>query len=204
MAGKTNENIMLSVISRPMQIWLAVILLSYLLVQFVFPQMLGPLYMANGQVFAEERWFNVLGVAFFAIAFLLSNVQPKNLQLETFRVFVIILLSVILLAGAVFLTGGFTDSPFAGAIALYIGFFIILTRRQAYRKANAGLILITVFLLAAPYMQLSRQGYAELHILHWNDHPGVLWSRWIISIVILLIAGLVGDQISDRVSETVK
>ena len=202
MSENRNQGSLLPVICKPMQVWLAVIVLSYVLIQFVFPEWMGPLYRTNGQVFAQARWFNILGAVFFVVAYFLNVVGPRSEWQETARAFVIILLSVMLLALAVFLTGGFTDSPFAGAVALYIGFFIILNRKQAYPLANRALILITVVFLAAPYVQLCRQGYAEVHILQWNDNPKVLWSRWGISILILLIAALVGDRISHRVSTT--
>jgi len=203
MSSNVNQHTILHVISGPMQVWLIVILVVYTFVQFLLPSVMGPLFTANRGVFAYAKWLNVAGFLFFAIAYLLNFGRIQTPWLEALRAFVIIFLSVVLLALAVFLTGGFTDSPFAGAIALYIGFLIILTRKQAYRSANMALIVITVLLLAAPYMLLSHQGYSELHILHWIDHPGVLWSRWGISIVLLLIAAVVGDKINERVKRNV-
>ena len=196
MSSRSYADSLPAMIHRPMQIWLGVIAVGYVLIRFVALRW-WHLFSANGQVFDTIYWYHLGGGMLLLVTFILNASPARAANLDTLRVFVIILFSVVLLSLAVFLTGGFTDSPFSGAIALYIGLFLILAKR--FKLANLLFTGITVVLLAAPYLHLSYQGYAELHILHWHDTPAVLWGRWLISIALLLIAALVAEQISSKV-----
>lgn len=139
---------------------------------------------------------------FIATVYLILK-RPGTMAADTMKVLVIILGSVLLLSLAVFLTGGFIDSPFGSAVAMYIGFFIFLIRRRVFPFINLGLIALTVFLLALPYMYLYlyRSDYRSMHILTWHPTPLVTGGRLAISMLLLLVAGWVGARVSSEASK---
>ncbi len=202
MPASRNETPLL-LISQSMLAWLLAIITAYILIDLIAPRRTGYLYDANGEIFRQIFWFRVFGMFVFIATVYLILKTPGTLAADTMKVLVIILGSVLLLSLAVFLTGGFIDSPFSSAVAMYIGFFILLSRRRVFPKTNLALIALTVLLLAMPYLYLYhyRDDYPSMHIIVWHSTPLVTGGRLAISMLLLLVAGWVGARVSGEASK---
>lgn len=191
---------LLSVISGPVLFWLSIIIISHIMMHFAAPISVGALYTPNNDILGQKQWFNIGGGILAVITLYSAATQPRIAQSYLVKLFFTILGSVILLALAVFLSGGFIDSPFSGAVSLYIGFFILMIRRGRYVLYSILLVVITLFLLSLPYIYLHKKGSASLNILQWNSSYSVTWGRMAANILLLIVAGWVSARVSDEVS----
>lgn len=198
MARHGDDNL-LTVISVPMLFWLLFIFICYVLLEFIIPGLYREaLYKANGPVFAQNLWFRIAGIIWFILTVAIIALRPRTVAMDTVRLFLIIFSSVVLLALAVFFTGGFLDSPFSGAVSLYLGFFVLMSSKRGYRAATYFFILVTLFLMSLPYLYISSKGFD--HILRWKDTPEIMWARVIFTMMLLIVAGYVGKRVSDEVN----
>src|SRR5437660_1438763 len=140
---------LLRMIYRQMQVWLALVGLTYVAL-FSFAHKTRALYDANSFVFGSPVWLMVSGVvAGFAIM-LFASARPTRERLKEIQLPILIVFSIFILALTVLLTGGFIDSPFSGAISLYLGFFIALIHAGKYLGLSCIFVSLTVICLTAP------------------------------------------------------
>jgi hypothetical protein len=190
----------LSIVSRQMITWLLIVMAVYVFIYLIFPKWIGKTpYTPNAQILAKSYWFHVGGLLFFFLTVAFVLVDSRRVPATTFKLFSMILSSVMLLTLAVFLTGGFIDSPFSGAVALYIGFFFVMLRRRVYPLFNAFFMLLTILLLLFPYFHLWKQSH-DMYIVQWDPAPLVTWGRLAMNIFLLIAAARVGARVSDAVS----
>lgn len=188
----------LAIVSAQMLLWLLVVMAVYLFI--VWQE--SSYYEPNKNIIPPGHRFEYWGLlAFFGLVAAVVVFQSRRVQATTYKLFFVILSSVMLLALVVFLTGGFLDSPFSGAIALYIGFFVVMVKRRVYPKSNLIFIGLTTLLVLSPYLYLSHKGYEKMHIVKWVEGPSVTWGRLIMSLLLSGAAALIGVKISDAISK---
>lgn len=186
----------LAVICRPIQRWLAFVGLTYLL--FLALEQTGKaLYEPNSFIFGSRAWFLWTGGFLGCLMLLVANMRPTQPRANVFRLFVLIFFSVVLLAIAVLLTGGFIDSPFSGAVSLYVGFFIAMIQGKMYRVSNWILVGTTVLCALLPYAYLYATDRA-LHVVNWHTGPKIALVRLGITIFLLVVTAWFGAKVSDK------
>lgn len=190
----------LTTISMIMLLWVTGVIGSYIIINFVIPIFLGNLYEPNGQIFAYNFWLMVIGSILFLLTIGIVIKQVLSPRFTGGALGLTVLVSVAILALVVFLTGGFLDSPYSGAISLYISFFILMVRKGEYPKYNIFLIIVTILLLTWPYFYLYWRNYESVHIIQWKNTVPITFSRLIANIILTVVTVQVGANVSERVA----
>jgi hypothetical protein len=180
-----------------MQLWLALVGLTYVAL-YLIQRFTGTLYEANSFIFGSFEWLWLAGVVTGFAIMLFARAQPKRPWLRAIKLFVLIAFSILLLALAVLLTGGFIDSPFSAAVSLYLGFFIALIHARTHQPSSWVFVSLTVICIVSPYVYLYCQNHASLQILRWHTSAPTTAVRLMITISLLLITGWVGGKVSSE------
>lgn len=192
------EKEILKAINAPLVNWFGAILITYLLI-FEALRRLWPNWLykeTNTIVFSYRAVIYISAMLPLIIMVMIGGKELKNtLALRAF-----IVLSVLLLAIAVFMSGGFLDSPFSGVLALYVGSFIILQEDKEFQRLNISLVAVTVVLVVVPYIVLGRFT-GSTAVIAWQDTLEATAVRLFISVTLLIITGLVGHSISKRITD---
>lgn len=180
---------------RQMQIWLGSVGFTYLAL-FSLQYSTGILYERNSFVFGSQVWLIVSGGVVGCAILFVAGVEWEGFR--KLKPVLLIIFLIYLLALAVLLTGGFIDSPFSGAVSLYLGFFIALIKAGTHQRSSWLFVSLTIVCLVSPYAYLYWQGHAALQILNWHTSAQVTAARLIITITVLLITGWFGGKVSSE------
>lgn len=191
-------------ISVTMLLWVIGVFVSYIGIAFIYPKVLGEhAYDANGNIFTQNFWWWIGGLLVFLITVgviveqVFTSTYPRYERTLGFTV----LTSVALLSLAVFLTGGYLDSPYSGPVSLYISFFILMIKRKEHPIYNGFLVIFTILLMSWPYYYLYTHGYSSVHIIQWKTTPPVTFSRLGMGIFLSVFGAWVGASVSDQASK---
>ena len=193
------ENDLVSVIHWPLKSWLLFISLVYVIGRFVLWEFYGPFFEPNEFIYSHNNMYHTIGVVVIIIMLAITGREAIQDIWNKMQFFSLITLSVILLCEIVFITGGVLDSPFSGAISLYLASFILLQRDSEYWRFNVGIAVLTLLLLAFPYIWLSIN-YKEMYICKYYTYSSVTWGRLCINIFLLIVTGFAADRVSNRVN----
>ncbi len=182
------ENKLLSAVATPLIIWLVAMSIIYVIIEELTSLGLtAPIYTPNGPVLDSIGRYWAAGTILVFLMLLILAPNPKTALWSYAQLFSVIFISVLLLAIIVFLSGGYLDSPFNGAVSLYIGCFILLQRKGGYPIFTIIIVMLTIFLLLFPYIHLYRSGYSSLQIFNWNPSHTVTCFRLFITFALLFI-----------------
>jgi len=190
-------------ISFTMLLWVIGVILSYIGIAFLYPKILGKLpFEPNGRIFQQSSWWIIGGLIVFLITVgvIVGQSASSNYTRHERTLGFTVLTSVTLLALAVFLTGGYLDSPYSGPISLYISFFILMIKKKEYRTFNTFLLLFTVCLMCLPYYYMYRHNYQSYHIIKWDPSASITFSRLGMGVVLSVFGAWVGASVSDQAS----
>jgi hypothetical protein len=180
-----------------MQAWLGLVILTYLTLYLL--QRLGKLSDTNSFGFGSPDWFLWTGAVVGAATMVLASVRPTRKRVKEIQLPILIVFLIFLLALAVLLTGGFINSPFSGAISLYLGFFMALIQARRYRGLSWVFVSLTVVCIVAPYVYLCWQNHSSVEILKWHASAATTAVRLLITISLLLVTGWFGGKVSSEV-----
>lgn len=181
------EQEVLDLIHRTSQKWLAVLGMLYLGMRAL--NVYVPLYKRTAVLDAAEGWVTSSGFFFVMAVVFIGSPRGKN---PRFQYQILVLLSLLSVGAAVFLTGGLLDSPFAGVLALYVGSFILMqddaSVTPTLRPFNILLVVITVVLIVIPYL-VADVVFKQKAFLTWCSTSGVMYFRTVAATSLLLLTG---------------
>jgi len=187
-----------------MLLWVIGVFVSYIGIAFVYPKVIGgSAFDANGEIFSQNFWWWISGLIIFLITvgvIVGQGTSPHYPRYERTLGFTV-LTSVALLALAVFLTGGFLDSPYSGPVSLYISFFVLMIKKKEYPLYNTFLVLLTITLMALPYYYVYKHDYASVYIVQWKTTPLITFSRFAMGISLSVFGAWVGASVSDQTGQ---
>lgn len=190
------EQQMLSEMNVPLVSWFGGILLAYIIVFDILPRSYPNwLFTTNESLFAKRALIYEVAALILVLMVVLGVRLRTKSNLCAFIVF-----SIIILALAVFMSGGFLDSPFSGVLPLYVGSFIILQEDKEFQTLNRTLVVLTVFLVIVPYVPLKLLT-GSTSVLLWKDDGTVTFLRLFISLILLVGTGYVGHRVFSKITD---
>lgn len=143
-----------------------------------------------------QGWPLWTGGVVFLVLFFFNDVNLRDHPLAQHKERVLIIFLIFLLALAVFITGGFIDSPFSGAISLYLAFFIALMQARTHPYSSWTFVALTIALILSPYLYLYWTNQPSLEYVRWRTSALVTALRLLITIFFLLSTAWVGETAS--------
>lgn len=119
---------------------------------------------------------------------------------ESYKLYIFISLSILLLSIYIFTTGGFLDSPFSGVLSLYVANFLIMQGNHSFLNFKIFIIAFTIFLIVLPYIVLTFGLHEEnIFMLRWGSANWVTNTRLYISLFLFLITTISSNNINRKI-----
>ena len=110
-------------------------------------------------------------------------------------------LHVTVLCYAIYLSGGFLDSPFSGTLGMHLGFFILFQRRYGTlviaRRLNIFLGIWTLVLCGAPYV-IANFHSNSFEFSTWSSNGLVVTFRIVLSFALMYATAWTAITIENR------
>jgi hypothetical protein len=196
----TYENQLLNVVHKPILRLLLIVAATFGLWLYVRHwHSTYHFYEENGVLLKGSQWpFVTIATLMLFVLHFIDGDQASQKGWNNKKFFVFIFFSVAIMAIAIFLTGGFLDSPFSGALALYLGCFILLQKDNQYKVFNWLLLAFTLAVTVGPYIILYGTGHPT-YVLEWDPSHWVTCGRLVVSLALLIAAGFFGDKVAEEV-----
>lgn len=138
-------------------------------------------------------------VALMIILFIVVN----QLNIKPIPKFGMLIIStVVILFALIYLTGGILDSPFTGALGVYVTSYFIIQERNDLRKINSIIGKVVVVLTIVPYLVLPSD--CGEYLIHWKTDFFTNCIRLVFTLLLIGIAGYWGDVVNKQLIKEFK